>query len=75
MIALVRLIYAFCLAHWGVIATLAAAAYGWSSNLFSAFVAALPDPDNPAEWPTTKYRVFFRTMQHWNNRAAVPPKL
>lgn len=72
---LALMIYSAILAHWGVIVTGAAAFYGWSSNLFSAFIAALPDPDNPAEWPTTKYRIFYRTMGHWNNQQRRTPSL
>lgn len=68
MIALARLIYSFVLAHWGVFASLGVAFLGWASNLFSAFVAALPNPDNPADWPCSRYRIFYRTMGHWNNQ-------
>jgi hypothetical protein len=68
VIALARLIYSFALAHWGVIVTALAAFMGWANNLSSAFFAALPNPDNPADWPCSKYRVFYRTIGNWNNQ-------
>jgi hypothetical protein len=73
---LARTLYQFAISHWGTISIGAAAFYGWSNNLFSAFIASLPDPDNPADWqePNLKYRVFYRTMGHWNNKP-MPPKL
>lgn len=45
----------------------------FAGQLWSAFAAALPNPDDSKDWPFSKYRLFYKTVRLWHNKNPNPP--
>lgn len=60
----------------GTCTTVLMAMYAWWNNLFTAFTASLPNPDDPVDWGVDgsfkPYRLFFKTMRQWSNQKPQP---
>lgn len=67
---------AYYKANPGTCTTVLMAVYAWWNNLFSAFTASLPNPDDPGDWGMDgsfrTYRLFFKTMRQWSNQKPQP---
>lgn len=65
--------------HAGTIMTAALAIYGWWNNWFSAFVASLPNPDEPTDWNADgtwrKYKLVYKAVKQHENQKPVPLSL